>query len=696
MEIKTLRLQNIFCFEDVTINFDELNFTLFVGKNGEGKSAIFDGLCWVLFDQTARKKYDKSKVVRDIPTKQMQARGWAEIYDGETKIVILRQRGKENSVKLIVNGVESGMRTDSLIQEEIERVLGMDHKTFLNIAYFSQGDIGNFLSSDSGTRISIISDILGLDVFDKATDYCSKQIRETEKSVENIKGKINAYQTTLDNYDVVDAEKDLKSNKSELNKSTDRMGQLSEILDSVRKKTDLKIQLNLIKNRYDDKKDSIQNAIDQYKADKGDDEMLLIDEDKVVEELKEYSSEIEEHQLVSERYEQLVKERETLQKDESSSKADYRNLKDKIKELEDACNMEGKECPTCHSIVSGENIHQINVRISDLGVKLNKMVSGIKKNSSALETNYNGIQNTEKEIEKISDILEKVKELKESVEENTVMKQKIENDKEKHGKYRKDAVYELAKVKHEYDGKKREYRVYKDIDVSKSTELESEFSELEDKKSDLEKRVAVTKHAIDEYYKVLGLVKELNKDLDEMQVEYSKIAFWKTNFPKVKLKMIGETVPFIEDQTNKYLSNILDGKRVTFPIDIQKAQNRFDLIIEDYEFGVKRIFEGWSGGQKGRMALAVYLALNKLASMKSGKSVNFLILDEKFAEIDSESRYLILDMVKNEYYGRKIWVISHVKDIGSQFENIVKVKMKNNISSIEVMENAGYEQIGKD
>ena len=132
-----------------------------------------------------------------------------------------------------------------------------------------------------------------------------------------------------------------------------------------------------------------------------------------------------------------------------------------------------------------------------------------------------------------------------------------------------------------------------------------------------------------------------------------------------------------------------------FPIDVDKAQNRFDLIIEDSEFGVKRIFEGWSGGQKNRMALSVYLALNKLASLKSGKSVNFLILDEKFAEVDDESRYIILDMLREEYKGRKIWVISHIKDIGSQFENIVKVEMKNNISNIKVMENVGYEQSQK-
>ena len=178
----------------------------------------------------------------------------------------------------------------------------------------------------------------------------------------------------------------------------------------------------------------------------------------------------------------------------------------------------------------------------------------------------------------------------------------------------------------------------------------------------------------------------MGKNKKVYEDEYKIMVFWKDALPKIKIEMINSVIPFVESETNKYLSQILSGKMIKFKVDPDKATNKLDLMIYDYENNVERIFEGWSGGEKDKMTLSVYLALNKLASLRSGKKVNFLILDEKFATLGEESRN-VFEMLRNEYGDRKIWMISHVKDIDSEFKEIVNVKKVNKISQIQIIYN---------
>ena len=124
---------------------------------------------------------------------------------------------------------------------------------------------------------------------------------------------------------------------------------------------------------------------------------------------------------------------------------------------------------------------------------------------------------------------------------------------------------------------------------------------------------------------------------------------------------------------------------LTFDLDASKSNNKLDIMITDTVNKRKRAIEGWSGGQRDKMSISIYLALNKLAKMKSGVELNFLILDEKLASIDEESHPILLDVLKNERAGRKIFCISHVNNIESEFDEVVNVvQKKNGTSEIKV------------
>lgn len=691
MEVKELHLENIFCFENITVPFDQLNFTLFVGKNGEGKSAIFDGLCWVLYDQTARRKYDKSKVVRDIPTKQSQAFGWVVLEDGDKSIRIERKRGRENSVKLFIDDSKIDVRTSTLVEEEIEKALGMDYKTFVNIAYFSQGDIGKFLTSDSNERIRIISDILSLDIFDKAVDKCSANIRESERAISSITGQMKVYESDMENVDVDELNLQTKLNKKKLRVVIDEIEVLSHYLDSIREKKEIKKELVSIKKMYDNQKVSVEQHlsfmekhIQSIKAGK-------VDENKIKKEILELNENLNEYVLVSKRYDDLISESRDMEIKESQLIGEYKGLKNQVDELEKVKKMEGSECPTCHSIVNKRNIGYISTKIVDINNEMKRVVSRTRKMGDALDINFEGCRALEREMKPWEKSESEIKELEVKLEKSGEVNKEVEKIELEIKDYKKEQKGKLADLKSTYNEKREKYKKYEDIDISKNDEMNKQFDELGDGKSDLQSQIAVNKHKVEKYFKSKENYENLKVQLETINVDFGMLEFWKRVFPKIKLKMINEVIPFVQSETNKYLSEILLGKRIIFDVNPDKAQNRFDLVIEDYEHKIKRIFEGWSGGQQDRMGLSVYLALNKLASLRSGKAVNFLILDEKFAKIDSEGRYVILDMLKKEYEGRKIWAISHVKEIENQFDNVVKVEMNNGVSNINIIQNEGYE-----
>ncbi|MCK5506177.1 MAG: hypothetical protein KAJ10_13515, partial [Thermodesulfovibrionia bacterium] len=64
----------------------------------------------------------------------------------------------------------------------------------------------------------------------------------------------------------------------------------------------------------------------------------------------------------------------------------------------------------------------------------------------------------------------------------------------------------------------------------------------------------------------------------------------------------------------------------------------------------------------------------------------FLVLDEKFSQIDRENRTAVLGMLNKECADRKIWVISHVEGIESEFNQVVRFKndRKTKLSTVDI------------
>lgn len=141
------------------------------GKNGAGKSSLFEIVHWVIFGETSRKlrataigswtvkKGCEASFVADGVT---ISRGWSPNY--------LRVDDEE------------------VDQKQLESVLGMTAEVALNTFYFSQfSDF--FLDLKPGPRMEIYSTVLGLDLWESKSDLARTLSRESELEVQRLEVK---------------------------------------------------------------------------------------------------------------------------------------------------------------------------------------------------------------------------------------------------------------------------------------------------------------------------------------------------------------------------------------------------------------------------------------------------------------------------------------------------------------------------
>jgi DNA repair exonuclease SbcCD ATPase subunit len=166
---------------------------------------------------------------------------------------------------------------------------------------------------------------------------------------------------------------------------------------------------------------------------------------------------------------------------------------------------------------------------------------------------------------------------------------------------------------------------------------------------------------------------------------FDVIRYWDKNIPNVKADLISSAIPYLQDIANDFLAQVLSGYTIEFIVDPARITDKLDIIITDTEYGVSRPIEGWSGGEQQRMSLAVYVALNRLAYMRSKKSLNFIIMDEKLIGVDIDSRSTILEAIREEFSGRKVIFISHIQSIEHEFRQVIKVEKKNRITKYEII-----------
>lgn len=156
----------------------------------------------------------------------------------------------------------------------------------------------------------------------------------------------------------------------------------------------------------------------------------------------------------------------------------------------------------------------------------------------------------------------------------------------------------------------------------------------------------------------------------------------------VQAMIIETALPELEDEANKLLGRITDG-RMTVRFETigntkkGDAIETLDLKISD-ESGV-RSYELFSGGEAFRVNFAVRVALSKLLARRSGAALRTLVIDEGFGTQDGTGRERLIEAIRSiESEFERVLVITHIQELKDVFPVRIDVVKTANGSTLSV------------
>ena len=169
--------------EETVIDFTSLDVACISGANGAGKSSLFDAITWTLFGKARRN--DDDALIND----SMEACLAALEFDYEAnryRVERSKEKGKGAQLEFQIQTegsqwkalTESGLR---LTEEHIRNVLHLDYDTFINSSFFLQGKADMFAQQTSAKRKEILSNILGLEIWEQYREEATRRKRSQEE-----------------------------------------------------------------------------------------------------------------------------------------------------------------------------------------------------------------------------------------------------------------------------------------------------------------------------------------------------------------------------------------------------------------------------------------------------------------------------------------------------------------------------------
>lgn len=188
--------------ETVEIDFTPFDLACIAGRNGAGKSSILDAMTWALFGRA--RKHDESVINNQS---DRAAVSFTFNYEGNVyRITRTNPRGDTKMVEFQLQqagGDENGRwkplteRTLRETDQKIEDVLRLDYETFVNAAFFLQGEADQFTKLSPSDRKRILSRILGLEIWETYRKRAFQGRKEVESEIDRLEGRLSEIKAEL-------------------------------------------------------------------------------------------------------------------------------------------------------------------------------------------------------------------------------------------------------------------------------------------------------------------------------------------------------------------------------------------------------------------------------------------------------------------------------------------------------------------
>jgi len=179
-----LSLTNFMPYRQAELDFAGIHVACLSGENGAGKSSLLDAITWALWGKTARSRRDDDLIRQGAD--EMAVDFAFRLGDNLYRVIRQRRGGKRGSTLLEFQIQDDGRwrsLSESSIratEEKIVRILHLDYDTFVNSAFLRQGRADEFTVKTPAERKRVLSDILGLDVWQEYEERAKNRLVQVQ------------------------------------------------------------------------------------------------------------------------------------------------------------------------------------------------------------------------------------------------------------------------------------------------------------------------------------------------------------------------------------------------------------------------------------------------------------------------------------------------------------------------------------
>jgi DNA repair protein SbcC/Rad50 len=709
MILKNLSLKNYRRFKRLDIDFEE-NITAFVGRNGSGKTSIFEAIIYSLFGtNTARSS--KEEIRSDfVDYKNPCEVSLVFELDGKQYKVIRKIKGKNSITEAFVFTPEQEKplaERENTVNKYIADLLGMNATTFQISVFSAQKELDKFSSLKAEERKEEIRRLLNLGMIKKAVTILRSNIRENKTKIETLQSQKEDSQEIKKQ--MTDIKEQLKKQKEELKKIEDKYNQGVEKKDKQRKVVggldkdnqkfvQLAEKLSVNKADIKNNKDNLIKNLALIKEVEGKRGQLT----KLLPFKKAYQEVIEKREnfldgeqakklaRLNKKIEKLIKEIHQQERILTKIEEEGKNIKKKQDELIDKIEKIEKlgrssPCPTCTRPLN-EHYDELMKMFNKDRAKLEKELTDKKEEFKTKKHSAGKLEEKKKDWEEKAESLEE--EIKSTINklDEKVAELKVKNEEIASLEGEIKRLPDLKKEKQKYlknnarltEESKSLSKDLKDLgfDQEKYEEEKERLNELNEECSDLATKIERQKGEIKTDAQKLKAVvekitkqKKLRKLIKGIKVLNFRLMALEPLFLEFQNQLLSRIRPILESETGSLLHKISEGKYSGVELDQ-------DYKIFIYDKGEKYGINRFSGGEQDLVSLCLRLAISRLIAEKSGsRKINFLILDEIFASQDEDRRQKILTaMHALSSQFRQLFLVTHVSDIKDQMPVVYEVK----------------------
>ncbi len=229
--------------EQVEIDFTSFDLACITGENGAGKSSILDGITWALFGRA--RKHDETVI--NLESKRAEVCLVFQYEGNQYKIIRSNPQGKTKQVELYIlddkaekpepSWTHLTERTLRDTDQKIIDILRLDYESFINASFLLQGEADQFTQQNPTARKRILSQILGLEIWEDYRNRAINKRRSAENEQNQLDGRISEIITELGEEDerlkhLGDLEVDLSKAQEERKNAEKQLSNLQSLVAS--------------------------------------------------------------------------------------------------------------------------------------------------------------------------------------------------------------------------------------------------------------------------------------------------------------------------------------------------------------------------------------------------------------------------------------------------------------------------------